>query len=634
MSLGTKINLVLILVATIILTAGFWVIVSIEGVAIKQQVKNDSETVAYMFRNDIEHMFRQAYNQQEALQSAVSNLSKVDGVKYINVVTADGVYAAATDSSLIGVKASEETIAQIDKIKAGEKTFDIKKDIGTTYVIKRFIPIYLDEAKGATSLINIVEIEVIAISSRQADIFEIQKLLQVISVTIEQNAKSITVARVGNLRAIQRITDDVTKFGFYHDFIIHDDKLKIIANTGNEPTIFDNDKDVYKQLRSKVLSGKSKEELVRRIHNDHDVVMQVFPIQYMIAGKLERVGLLEIHVLISAYQDKINALTFRMIGIGVILTAILVIVLGVILRREVVEPITRYSKIAQKVADGDLGQTIEGLSNDEIGQFGKVFNSMVSNIRELDQLKSDFITVAAHQLRTPLSGIKWALKMIMDGDLGAVNNDQKDMLKRGYETSEKMAQLVNDLLNISRIESGKYGFKFEKNDFAKLLKTLITNTELASQERNIKVILDNRAGDIQPFSFDADKLLIALQNIVDNAIKYTLPGGRVTVSVENQGDYLQVKVSDTGVGVPKEDLPKLFSKFFRASNVVQLQTDGSGLGLFLVKSIIVHHGGQVWVDSIEGKGTTFTVRVPMIAELIPKEEIVAEPVLVAPEAKS
>jgi len=195
-----------------------------------------------------------------------------------------------------------------------------------------------------------------------------------------------------------------------------------------------------------------------------------------------------------------------------------------------------------------------------------------------------------------------------------------------------MIQLVNDLLNVSRIENGKFGYKFEKNDFMKLLNTLVENTVLPSKERNIEVILENRVGTIPDFMFDPEKLLIALQNIVDNAMKYTLPGGKVTIVVERQGDYIEVKVSDTGVGIPKDDIAKLFSKFFRAANVIHLQTDGSGLGLFIVKSIIMRHGGQIWVDSVEGKGTTFTVVVPVIAELLPKDDVAPGPGVVAEAA--
>jgi signal transduction histidine kinase len=154
----------------------------------------------------------------------------------------------------------------------------------------------------------------------------------------------------------------------------------------------------------------------------------------------------------------------------------------------------------------------------------------------------------------------------------------------------------------------------------KLMVDLVQNSELACKEHNINLRFDNKARGVAPFVFDHEKLLIALQNIVDNAIKYTLPGGSVTVFMEQQGDYLEIKVNDTGVGIPKEEIPKLFAKFFRAANVIHLQTEGSGLGLFISKSIILRHGGQISVASVEGKGTTFIITVPLLESLIPKEE--------------
>ena len=407
----------------------------------------------------------------------------------------------------------------------------------------------------------------------------------------------------------------------FHDFIVSDANLNIIANTDKDDREFDDDTAEHNKYRNDVLSGKIEvADYKSVVHGEHEVMINVRPIKFMVEGRDKIIGLQEVHILTSSYTDKITALKLRMFGLGIVFTAVFVMVLSAILEREVVGPIRRYSVIAKKIADGDLTQVVEHTTNDEIGQFGAVFNSMVVNLRELDKLKSDFISVAAHQLRTPLSGVKWVLKLLLDGDLGAVTEDQKGMLKRGFETNEKMIQLVNDLLNVSRIENGKFGYNFVKNDFIKLLNTLIENTVLPSKERNIEVRLENRIGEIPEFLFDPEKLLIALQNIVDNAMKYTLPGGKVTIIVQRQGDYIEVKISDTGVGIPQADLAKLFSKFFRASNVIHLQTDGSGLGLFIVKSIIMRHGGQIWVDSVEGKGTTFTVVIPVVANLLPKED--------------
>lgn len=640
MKLGTKINLVLVLVTAIVLTLAFWVIISIEAGTTKKQVLNDSETAADIFHGEIERMFKQVHDQQARLQNTVDELSRIEGVLYINVTGMDGVHVATTDRSLIGTKAKESDLLLLQEIKTKGKVADVRNDGGTFYEFERRVPIHLTYGDETSEVVNVIEVEVATRSKGTSDILQAEKLLQAISASIQQSARSIIVTREEDIKAIQTITDGVThlgklnesdEFGFYHDFIVMDSKLNIVANTGHEGVEeeFKDEPQEYKQYREDVVAGGIPEAYYERIHDGHDVLVRVRPIQIMVDGKNKIVGAKESHILVSAYTDKITVLKLRMFGIGIVFIATLVSVLAIILEREVVGPIRRYSLIAKKISDGDLSQTVEYTSNDEIGQFGKVFNSMVQNLRELDKLKSDFISVAAHQLRTPLSGVKWVLKLLLDGDLGATNDDQKGMLKRGYETNEKMIQLVNDLLNVSRIENGKFGYKFEKNDFTKLLNTLIENTVLSSKERNIEVRLENRAGVIPEFLFDPEKLLIALQNIVDNSMKYTLPGGKVTIVVERQGDYIEVKVTDTGVGIPKADIAKLFSKFFRAANVIHLQTDGSGLGLFIVKSIIMRHGGQIWVDSVEGKGTTFTVVVPVVAGLLPKEENVQSPAVMA-----
>ncbi|MBI3634069.1 MAG: HAMP domain-containing histidine kinase [Candidatus Yonathbacteria bacterium] len=619
MSLGKKITFVLVLVTTIVLTTTFWVVVSIEGSNIEKQVKNTSETIGDILLDDISRMFLQMHAQEDHLQSAVDKLSKIEGVKYIDVTDTEGVYVATTDHTLVGARVESNDLDLINRIKEDGNAINIQKDEGSFYELERRIPIYLQDDKNINNIIDIIEVEVATKSKSRVDVLEAQKLLQTISVGIEQSARSIVITRQEDLNAIQKITDNVAEFGFFHDFIVFDTNLNIIANTRKEKEGIEKDDEEYKNARKDVLSGKIANFSGVRIHEGLEVIMRVEPIKFVLDGKTETIGLIEIHTLTSSYKDRINTLRIRMAGIGLVFIAVLVITLSIFLRREIVGPITRYSRIAQKVAEGDLSQVIENTSDDEIGKFGEVFNLMVANLREFDRLKSDFISVAAHQLRTPLSGIKWVLKLLLDGDLGSVSLEQSKMLKRGYDTNEKMIQLVNDLLNVSRIENGKFGYKFEKNDFMKIMKLIIENSQLASRERNIEVVMETHA-ELAPFFFDAEKLLIALQNLVDNAIKYTLPGGRVTITTEKQGDYLQVKIKDTGVGIPKEDIHKLFSKFFRAANVVHLQTDGSGLGLFIVKNIITRHGGQVWVDSEETKGTTFTVLIPLIQDLVPAEQ--------------
>ena len=409
-------------------------------------------------------------------------------------------------------------------------------------------------------------------------------------------------------------------FGFFHQIVIFNQSLNVVANNGMNAADLSKDDPIYIKIRQDIASGAKASADYDRVDAGSDVAVHVEPLVVTDTGGTHIVGVLETHNLRNAYQDRVNALRIRMLGVGIVFTAVLVVTLAIILERQVVGPIRRYSLVAQKVAGGDLKQQVEHTSNDEIGRFGEVFNLMVTNLRELDQLKSDFVSVAAHQLRTPLSGLNWVLKLFIAGDLGPTTEYQKKMLDRGLEANQKMITLVNDLLSVSRIENGKFGYKFEKNDFSLLLKTMLVNVELPAKEHNVEVRIEHRGDPLPEFVFDMEKLLMAIQNIVDNSLKYTLPGGHVTITTERAGDYVETKISDTGVGIPKAEIAKLFSKFFRASNVIHLQTDGSGLGLFIAKNIILRHGGQVWVESEEGKGTTITVVVPVKAELLPKEQ--------------
>ncbi len=255
----------------------------------------------------------------------------------------------------------------------------------------------------------------------------------------------------------------------------------------------------------------------------------------------------------------------------------------------------------------------------EMNGFVKVLRD-ITREKMIAKSKSEFISIAAHQLRTPLSGVKWTMKLVMDGDMGPLNPEQLQYLTRGYETAQKMVGLVNDLLNVARIEDGRFGYEFKEADIMETLSVVSNNSKLAAKARNIEVEFIDNTGGVAPFVFDVGKMSLAVQNLLDNAIKYTNPMGKVILEIEKEGDYLKVKISDNGVGIPKSQIGRLFSKFFRASNVIHMQTDGSGLGLFIVKNIILRHGGDITVESEEGKGTTFVFVIPLKEELIPKEE--------------
>ncbi|MDO8600246.1 MAG: ATP-binding protein [bacterium] len=240
----------------------------------------------------------------------------------------------------------------------------------------------------------------------------------------------------------------------------------------------------------------------------------------------------------------------------------------------------------------------------------------------IGRLKSEFISIAAHQLRTPLSGVKWALRLFLDGDFGDPTPKQRDFLEKAYGTNERMILLVNDLLNASRIEEGRFGYAFQEGDVVQFFKAIVGELLPRMQDRGLRCIFEEKV--LPRAVFDPEKLRLAFTNVLDNAIEYTPSGGTIKIVFDVMSPYVRVAVHDTGVGIPSHQLERLFTKFFRGDNVVRLQTEGTGLGLFIVKNIILAHGGDVWVDSEVGRGTTVFITIPTDHALIPSIPPVGE----------
>ncbi len=232
-----------------------------------------------------------------------------------------------------------------------------------------------------------------------------------------------------------------------------------------------------------------------------------------------------------------------------------------------------------------------------------------TRLTALDQNKSEFVSVAAHQLRSPLTGIRWTLKMLLDRDLGVLNQDQQKMIEGGLQSAVRMIDLVNDLLDVAKIEEGRFGFTFRNTPPERLLEPLLQNLHHAADAKGVAVRA-TISPHLPSLSMDADKMAIALNNVFDNAVKYTPPGGAVTVSVTPATEGLEIKVTDTGIGIPEQQLRQVFTKFFRAENAVRFQTSGSGLGLYVVKNIIHSHGGTIDIANATHHGTVVTITLP------------------------
>jgi len=238
----------------------------------------------------------------------------------------------------------------------------------------------------------------------------------------------------------------------------------------------------------------------------------------------------------------------------------------------------------------------------------------ITREKTIERMKTEFVSLAAHQLRTPLSAIKWALKMILDGDLGEINPEQKSFLEKTYKSNERMIELINDLLDVTRIEEGKFLFKPTVTDIEPIIEFVINSYREESTRKNIQIEIKKPEKKLPKITLDVEKIRLAIQNLLDNALRYTLPGGKITVSLRLLEKEVEIQVKDTGVGIPKEQREQVFAKFFRASNVVKMDTEGSGLGLFITKNIVEAHGGKVWFESEEGKGTTFHITLPIAEE--------------------
>ncbi len=239
----------------------------------------------------------------------------------------------------------------------------------------------------------------------------------------------------------------------------------------------------------------------------------------------------------------------------------------------------------------------------------KIFYDLTRENR-IDRMKSEFISVAAHQLRTPLSAIKWSIDIVLKEAGKKIGKDNVDLLMKSYKSNERMIALVNDLLNVSRIEEGRFGYVMKKYNFKEIVDSIMGEVGAIAKERRIKIKI-NSPKVLPNVEVDKDKILMVLQNLLDNAIKYSKKNGIVKVNVKKVKNNIQVTIKDDGIGIPKKEQEKLFKKFFRAENVIKMETEGTGLGLFIARNIIHKHGGEISFQSEEGKGTEFTFTIPI-----------------------
>lgn len=229
----------------------------------------------------------------------------------------------------------------------------------------------------------------------------------------------------------------------------------------------------------------------------------------------------------------------------------------------------------------------------------------------VEKMKSEFVTVAAHQLRTPASATKWITKMLLDGDLGSLTDEQEEAVRKAYVSNDKMINLIKKLLNVAQIEEGKYLSECSLIDILEIIISIVKEYEKLIEEKEMNVKIQKPKEELPKLMLDKEKITIAITDLLDNAFRYTPKGGSITISVAKKEKDVEVKINDTGYGIPKSDQEKVFSKFFRGKNIMKIETEGTGLGLFIARNIIEAHGGNIWFESDENKGSTFYLTIPI-----------------------
>jgi len=287
------------------------------------------------------------------------------------------------------------------------------------------------------------------------------------------------------------------------------------------------------------------------------------------------------------------------------------------------DPFTEVDLRMIGIASGQIAISIKNaLLYEEQKQFNTTLKKKVEEatfdlrkankrLKELDESKSEFLSIAAHQLRTPITGIKGYISMILEGDYGKLTSAQRFELERIYRSSDRLTRLINVFLNVSRIETGRLDLTKTKENIVDIVEGVVSDLKPQSDKKNLKVSIEYPEEKIPNMLIDKDKIHDVVMNLVDNAIKYTEKGW-VSIRLSSSKSLMTFESRDSGIGISEEEIDKLFQKFSRAEAVDRVHTGGSGLGLFIAKKIIEAHGGKIWAESDgKNKGSVFTFTLPI-----------------------
>ncbi len=302
----------------------------------------------------------------------------------------------------------------------------------------------------------------------------------------------------------------------------------------------------------------------------------------------------------------------RMMAVSIGAVA-LMLALTFAITQSIIRPIRKLQRMTEQVGKGNFAIQNDIDTRDEIGAFARALNAMAVDVANLDRAKDEFIGLASHQLRTPATAVKNYIGLLKEGYAGELTEEQQTYVNQAWESNEQQLEIVDSLLRVARTDSGMVSLKRQRIDLHPLVAAVIEQQRGTLVERRQICKLHVPRSPVQAFA-DAEFLPMAVENLLSNASKYTEPGGRILVALIATDDSACISVRDNGVGIAQADIPRLFGRFSRIPNQMSTPVPGHGIGLYLTKRIIDLHNGQIHVDSRPGKGTTFTVRLPVEAE--------------------
>lgn len=428
-------------------------------------------------------------------------------------------------------------------------------------------------------------------SAKQAIEWRVRSTLRAISSSGESAQEKVT--------ALRRLVEDFGEKDRFEFMLVDSQGRILVTSSGFSPTDTEPLDDYYMAVKN--ADGQAS---FIGYSSNHEHIIAVTQLLGSPIGDTEAIR----------FVSSLRGVDEQLVKIAEIIVAVDLVILlftafsGFYFIRSIVIPIGDIGRTASRIADGDYDVRIENKYDDEIGELCNIINDMASGLSQTTRMKNEFVSSVSHELRTPLTSIKgWA------ETLSSLGPDNQETFEKGMQIivneTDRLAILVEDLLDFSRLQSSSLKVNFTPLNLIDEIRQAVQIVEMRAQRMDMTFVFRTRYKTLMVMA-DKNRLRQVFANIFDNAIKYSSPGGQITVTTKKEGNMVLIATRDTGRGIPPEDLQHITTRYFKAKNSLT----GSGIGLAVVKEIVASHGGEIKFESTLGKGTTVTVSLPLLAK--------------------